>query len=79
QDIQINSVESKVDISAAQEITFICGGSYIKISEAGIELGSPENVYLKCNAMQKMSPATLNKKIQLKSSELDVKLCTEMD
>ncbi|WP_294833140.1 type VI secretion system Vgr family protein [uncultured Gilliamella sp.] len=79
QDIQIDSVNSHVDISAAKEIKLICGGSYIKISEAGIELGTQDNIYLKCNAMQKKSPATETKTIQLKSSDLDVKRCSEMD
>lgn len=79
QDIQIDSVNSHVDFSAAKEIKLICGGSYIKISEAGIELGTQDNIYLKCNAMQKMSPATETKTIQLKSSDLDVKRCSEMD
>ncbi|MCX8600290.1 MULTISPECIES: DUF2345 domain-containing protein [unclassified Gilliamella] len=79
QDIQIDSVNSHVDFSAAKEIKLICCGSYIKISEAGIELGTQDNIYLKCNAMQKMSPATETKTIQLKSSDLDVKRCSEMD
>ena len=68
QDIQINSVESNVEFAAAQDMTFVCGGSYIKISKAGIELGSPDNVYLKCNAMQKMSPNSMNHSGQLSDS-----------
>lgn len=59
-DVQINSVDSNVDFAAAQEITLICCGSYIKISAAGIELGTQDNVYLKCNAMQKMAPNSLS-------------------
>ncbi|MCX8730885.1 hypothetical protein J3U66_10895, partial [Gilliamella sp. B2969] len=37
----------------------ICGGSYIKISEEGIELGTAGNVYIKSNALQKMGAANL--------------------
>ncbi|ORF47846.1 DUF2345 domain-containing protein, partial [Gilliamella apicola] len=58
QDIKIDSVDGSVDWSAAKEITLMCGGSYIKISSAGIELGTADNVYIKSNAMQKMGPAS---------------------
>ncbi|MBI0032205.1 DUF2345 domain-containing protein, partial [Gilliamella sp. B14384G15] len=79
QDIKIDSVDGSVDWSATKEITLICGGSYVKISSAGIELGTNNNVYLKCNAMKKMGPATQNRTITLKSSELNVKHCAETD
>ena len=59
QDINIDSVDSDTQLTASKKITLICGGSYIKISEEGIELGTSGNVYLKCNAMQKMGPASL--------------------
>ncbi|MWN91367.1 hypothetical protein GQ597_11750, partial [Gilliamella sp. Pra-s65] len=35
---------------------------YIKISSEGIELGTQDNIYLKCNVLQKMG--TAQKKIQ---------------
>ncbi|OTQ18571.1 type IV secretion protein Rhs, partial [Gilliamella apicola] len=79
QDIKIDSVDGSVDWSATKEIILICGGSYVKISGAGIELGTNNNVYLKCNAMKKMGPATQNRTITLKSSELNVKHCAETD
>ncbi|WP_172398678.1 type VI secretion system Vgr family protein [Gilliamella apicola] len=60
QDIKIDSVDGSVDWSAAKEIILMCGGSYIKISSAGIELGTADNVYIKSNAMQKMGPAQRN-------------------
>ena len=60
QDIKIDSVDGSVDLSAAKEITLMCGGSYVKISSAGIELGTADNVYIKSNALQKMGPATKN-------------------
>jgi hypothetical protein len=34
--------------AATKALTLICGGSYIKISSEGIELGTQDNVYLKC-------------------------------
>ncbi|MBI0096551.1 DUF2345 domain-containing protein, partial [Gilliamella sp. W8136] len=45
-------------VSACEDLTLMCGGSYIKLSSAGIELGTADNVYIKSNAMQKMGPAT---------------------
>ncbi|WP_294953620.1 DUF2345 domain-containing protein, partial [uncultured Gilliamella sp.] len=56
----IDSVDGKLTITASKELTLICGGSYIKISSKGIELGTPDNVKLKCNVMQKMGPASIN-------------------
>ena len=50
QDIKIGSV----DWSAAKEIILMCGGSYIKISSAGIEVGTADNIYIKSNALQKV-------------------------
>ncbi|MFQ1005297.1 type VI secretion system Vgr family protein [Gilliamella sp. CG22] len=60
QDVHIDSVDSKMTLSADKTIALMCGGSYIEISEKGIVLGTPDNVYMKCNAMQKMGPKTLN-------------------
>lgn len=60
QNIKIDSIDGKVTITASQSITLICGGSYIKISDAGIELGTSGNVSVKSAALQKMGAATLN-------------------
>ncbi|MCO6524151.1 MAG: DUF2345 domain-containing protein [Candidatus Schmidhempelia sp.] len=60
QDIKVDTVDGKITLSAAKEIILMCGGSYIKISSEGIELGTQNNVYLKCNAMQKMSAADMD-------------------
>ena len=59
QDIQIDSVDGSIDWSAAKKITLMCGGSYIKISSSGIELGTADNVYIKSNALQKMGPKAI--------------------
>ncbi|KFA59781.1 hypothetical protein GAPWKB11_0524 [Gilliamella apicola] len=58
QEVKVDSVDGKVALSANKKITLICGGSYIKISEEGIELGTQDNVYFKCNVMQKMGGQT---------------------
>ncbi|WP_294615697.1 DUF2345 domain-containing protein, partial [uncultured Gilliamella sp.] len=59
QDIKVDSVSGKTDLSATKEIILVCGGSYIKINSSGIELGTSSNIYLKCNAMQKMGAANM--------------------
>ena len=75
QDIKIDSVDGELRVSACEDLTLMCGGSYIKLSSAGIELGTADNVYIKSNAMQKMGPKTLdNKKHNFSKNELDVSL-----
>ncbi|OTP80966.1 hypothetical protein B5S40_13925, partial [Gilliamella apicola] len=59
QDIKIDSVDGELRVTASEELTLMCGGSYIKISSEGIELGTADNVYIKSNAMQKMGPASI--------------------
>ncbi|WP_237398527.1 MULTISPECIES: DUF2345 domain-containing protein, partial [unclassified Gilliamella] len=51
-------------------------GSYIKISSEGIELGTQDNIYLKCNVLQKMGPASnqLSAKLNNKNKALEVLL-----
>ena len=75
QDIKIDSVDGKLTITASKELTLMCGGSYIKISSEGIELGTADNVYIKSNAMQKMGPNTLEcEKPNFTKNELEVSL-----
>ncbi|WP_294615543.1 type VI secretion system Vgr family protein [uncultured Gilliamella sp.] len=75
QDIKVDSVDGSVTVTASQDITLICGGSYIKISSQGIELGTSGNIYLKCNAMQKMGAATMDAhQPKLSTTELKVAL-----
>ncbi|WP_345492752.1 type VI secretion system Vgr family protein, partial [Orbus sasakiae] len=59
QDIKIDSVDGYFSITSPTEIKLICGGSYIKITPSGIELGTLGNIILKCVAMQKMGSANL--------------------
>ncbi|MCX8699038.1 DUF2345 domain-containing protein, partial [Gilliamella sp. B3000] len=57
QDIKIDSVDGELTITASEALTLMCGGSFIKISHEGIELGTADNVYIKSNALQKMGTA----------------------
>ena len=59
-EIQINSVDNSITLTAPRDITLISGGSYIKINSQGIELGTPGNVVIKSAAFQKMGPASMN-------------------
>ena len=60
QDIRVDSVDGSLLISASKDITLVCGGSYIKISGSGIELGTSGNVSVKSAALEKMGPSQLN-------------------
>ncbi|WP_227729117.1 type VI secretion system Vgr family protein [Yersinia proxima] len=59
-DLDIQSVEGKVTVSAEQELILACGGAYIKLSGGNIELGCPGNILLKCTNVQKMGAASLD-------------------
>ena len=59
-DIQIDSIDGSITMTATTDITLISGGSYIKINSAGIELGTPGNIWLKTVALQKMGPSNMN-------------------
>lgn len=59
-DIDIETTEGKMTVSAAEELVLTCGGAYIKLSGGNIELGCPGNILLKSVNAQKMGPANLN-------------------
>ncbi|WP_330211340.1 type VI secretion system Vgr family protein [Pseudomonas sp. AM4(2022)] len=59
-DIKIESVEGRIEISAPQELVLSCGGAYIRISGGEIELGAPGNIYLKAANVQKLGSANLD-------------------
>ncbi|OCG24003.1 hypothetical protein A9G22_05080 [Gilliamella sp. App2-1] len=77
QDIKVDSVDGKVTITAKDNITLICGGSYIKISSEGIELGTQDNIYLKCNVFQKMGVSSLDYKSTLLSGAIPQTFTTQ--
>ncbi len=59
-DLDIRSLDGSLIISAEKEIILNCGGAYIKIANGGIEVGTPKNVLLKTNNVQKMGAADFN-------------------
>ncbi|HBH4233581.1 type VI secretion system Vgr family protein [Escherichia coli] len=60
QNLDIQSSEGKVTVSANQELILACGGSYIKLSGGNIELGCPGQILLQSTNMQKMGPTSLD-------------------
>ncbi|EOJ4615633.1 type VI secretion system Vgr family protein [Escherichia coli] len=60
QNLDIQSSEGKVTVSANQELILACGGAYIKLSGGNIELGCPGQSLLKSTNMQKMGPTSLD-------------------
>ncbi|EEV0925992.1 type VI secretion system tip protein VgrG [Escherichia coli] len=60
QNLDIQSSEGKVTVSANQELILACGGAYIKLSGGNIELGCPGKILLKSTNMQKMGPTSLD-------------------
>lgn len=59
-DIDIQSTEGQMTLSAPQQLLLTCGGSYIKLSANGIELGCSGNILMKCTQLQKMAAARLD-------------------
>ncbi|MCE9994310.1 type VI secretion system tip protein VgrG [Enterobacter asburiae] len=56
-DVTVNSIEGRINISAATELIINCAGAYIKLSGGNIELGCPGNILLKSMNVQKMGKA----------------------
>ena len=65
--LSIASSDNSVVISAKKEIFLVCGGSFIRLSDAGVEVGTGKNVTLKCIAVQQQPAATLNSTLVLPS------------
>ncbi|MBP6124064.1 MULTISPECIES: type VI secretion system Vgr family protein [Providencia] len=55
----VESLNESIHISAKKEIILSCGGAYIKIAGGNVEIGTPKNIILKTNNIQKMGPADL--------------------
>ncbi|MBC8641523.1 type VI secretion system tip protein VgrG [Caballeronia sp. EK] len=45
--VTIASTEDAITLNAKKELTLYCGGSYIKLTGAGVEIGSPADINLK--------------------------------
>lgn len=67
ENLSVASSDNNVVISAKKEIFLVCGGSFIRLSDAGVEVGTGKNVTLKCIAVQQQSVATLNSTLSLPS------------
>ncbi|EHN8791187.1 type VI secretion system tip protein VgrG [Enterobacter kobei] len=65
--LSVASSENSIVISAKKEIVLVCGGSFIRLSDAGVEVGTGKNVTLKCIAVQQQSAETLNSTLSLSS------------
>jgi type VI secretion system Vgr family protein len=65
--LSVASSDNSVVISAKKEILLACGGAFIRLSDAGVEVGTGKNVTLKCIAVQQQSAATLNSTLSLPS------------
>ncbi|WP_045441442.1 type VI secretion system Vgr family protein [Citrobacter sp. S-77] len=65
--LSVASADNSVIISAKKEILLTCGGSFIRLSDAGAEVGTGKNITLKCIAVQQQSAATLNSTLKLPS------------
>ncbi|MGV3345443.1 type VI secretion system Vgr family protein [Enterobacteriaceae bacterium LUAb1] len=58
-DIRISSQEQRVVIQAKQELVLHCGETYLKLSQAGIEMSSAKDATIKSNAIPQTGGATL--------------------
>lgn len=65
QQLSIASSDDSVVISAKKEILLNCGGAYIKLSDAGVEVGTAKNVTMKCIAIQQLPAASINSSLKL--------------
>ncbi len=58
-DIKIESLAGRIEISAAQELVFGCGGAFIRIKDGEIELGAPGNIHHRAAYVLKAAATTL--------------------
>ncbi|PLR40819.1 type VI secretion system tip protein VgrG [Chimaeribacter californicus] len=63
--LTIASQKNRVLVTAQTELLLNCGGSYIRLSEGGIELGTAKNVTMKCIVIQRMGADTLENAVKL--------------
>lgn len=45
--VSMTSTSDSITLNAKTALTLVCGGSYIRLSSAGVEIGSPHNITLK--------------------------------
>ncbi|AXU94183.1 type IV secretion protein Rhs [Erwinia persicina] len=67
QQLSVASSDNSVVVSAKKEVLLTCGGSFLRLSDAGVEIGTARNVTLKCIAVQQQPASTLNSTLKLPS------------
>ncbi|MGA9224339.1 MAG: type VI secretion system tip protein VgrG, partial [Pseudomonas graminis] len=58
-DIKIESLAGRIEISAPEELLLNCGGAFIRIKDGEIELGAPGNIYHRAAYVLKAGATTL--------------------
>ncbi|MGA9224440.1 MAG: type VI secretion system tip protein VgrG, partial [Pseudomonas graminis] len=58
-DIKIESLAGRIEISAPKELVLSCGGAFIRIKDGEIELGAPGNIYHRAVYVLKGGATTL--------------------
>ncbi|MND19787.1 Phage-related baseplate assembly protein [compost metagenome] len=67
QQLSVASSDNSVVVSAKKEVLLTCGGSFLRLSDAGVEIGTAKNVTLKCIAIQQQPASALNSTLKLPS------------
>jgi type VI secretion system secreted protein VgrG len=59
-DMTLASVNGKVTVAAAKELTLECGGAFVQLKDGNITLGGPGELFFKVITIQKQGAASLN-------------------
>ncbi|CAD6560531.1 hypothetical protein LMG27952_07160 [Paraburkholderia hiiakae] len=59
-DVNVASVNGKVNLAAAKEIILECGGAFINMKDGSITLGGPFDLFFKTITVQKKGKASMN-------------------
>ncbi|WP_236597161.1 type VI secretion system tip protein VgrG [Paraburkholderia hiiakae] len=59
-DVNVASVNGKVNLAAAKEIVLECGGAFIHMKDGSITLGGPFDLFIKTITIQKQGRASLS-------------------
>src|SRR5579864_7136965 len=64
-DINLASINGKVNLAAAKEIILECDGAFIQMKDGSITLGGPGDLFLKTITVQKKGKASMNMPLDL--------------
>jgi type VI secretion system secreted protein VgrG len=59
-DLNVASVNGKINLAAAKEIILECGGAFIQLKDGSITLGGPFDLFFKTITVQKQGKASMN-------------------